>query len=927
VNSWIYRIYRVTRPIPVGGPYICRNIEAMVIATSSNAISGATAVALTSVAASGGTTTQQRMDVTLKLPQLQNLCKRDPVAYREDYEAQVRRLVAELSVMTMQSKNGNNGGGSSGGTGGGDSTVQRVVELIQFAAAVSSSSYKGAESDRIATLLMGLLGGTRSSVGNEMDVSQTGIGAQSKAHRKPISTTVVTTQPAVAAALHRDVRRAAVSALILMRNKGTVPPLDLLQLFFSVLAAVPDKTLREVLYRHMVNDIRNINKKGKRDDKVNRSVQTFLHRILQSSTSNVSGTVDPSDDAASATETASKRAVDMVCELYRRRVWTDDRTVAILASAVENSHPTVSSRAMRFFLGIEEKMAADVQSQKESDLAEKAHQVDYHLHSRKTCRRYRQTERALKNKKRAQQKKEFITDWMDETPDTDKGLEASKKLYPAMELLRDPQGLAETVFRRLKSGNSIKYDTKLLMINFITRLAGNHELLLMPLYNFLQKYMGGHQRDVTAVLAYTVQACHNQVPPDEIYGILKTIAHNFITERCSEEQMAVGINAVRAICARVPACMSNEDSLATTDDVTSSSKVTMDMEAFARDLAAYSNHRDRSVAIAGKAWLNFVREVHPALLQGKDRGLKGSALMKAGGAKPARYGEFVAPAGVEGADLLVEYEAKKKAAMLLRQQQDNDDDEVDDDNGSEEWEDVIDDDENEEWEEVENSDEEDEDDHKSGEWQDAVTESSDDEAPQLVRVDTNGEVEKIVVPDVSNMTKEERDKLKQHVSATRIFTTEDFVKMKKLVEREHRAKRDPREAARRKRAIAQGRDFEALSDDDSMDSETESVSDDIVNVKGAVNPQDIMATATRKRQSRAEKLEKVLAGRTQFEARGRAGGSTNVEKKRKKNFVMSKFSFDARTKGRGKSHSQSKKRDLPKVQKGTHEAKKRRRKL
>ena len=151
----------------------------------------------------------------------------------------------------------------------------------------------------------------------------------------------------------------------------------------------------------------------------------------------------------------------------------------------------------------------------------------------------------------------------------------------------------------------------------------------------------------------------------------------------------------------------------------------------------------------------------------------------------------------------------------------------------------------------------------------------------------------------------------------------DFEKMRKLVEREYRAKRDPREAARRKRAIARGQDFEALSD---SESEAES-EDDELHMKGAVNPVDIMATATRKRQTKADKLEKILAGRTKFETKQRAGGSTNIEKKRKKNFLMSKFSQEARTKGRGKNHSQKKKRDITTTTAGTHEAKKRRRKL
>ena len=383
------------------------------------------------------------------------------------------------------------------------------------------------------------------------------------------STIVISPQQSmIVSSLHRDVRRAVVSSLILMRNKGCIVPLDLLQLFFTVmsLTSVVDKTIKELLYRHIVNDIRNINKKGKRDDKVNRSLQAFLHRILQSSSSvNANGNPMMDDDGSTmsslTSEMASKRAVDMVCELYRRRVWTDDRTVAILASAVIHPHISVSCRAMRFFLNIEEKMAHDTRTQKEIQIAEKGQQVDLHLHSRKTSRRHRQTERALKNKKRITQKHQTASEWMDETPNHDKGLEQSKKLYPAIELLRDPQGMVEILFRRLKaSATNIKYDAKLLIINFITRLAGNHELLFLPLYSYLQKYMLAHQRDVTAVLAYTVQACHNLIPPDEIYGILKTMAHHFITERCSEEQMAVGINAVRAICARTPACMSKDES-------------------------------------------------------------------------------------------------------------------------------------------------------------------------------------------------------------------------------------------------------------------------------------------------------------------------------------------------------------------------------
>jgi protein SDA1 len=84
--------------------------------------------------------------------------------------------------------------------------------------------------------------------------------------------------------------------------------------------------------------------------------------------------------------------------------------------------------------------------------------------------------------------------------------------------------------------------------------------------------------------------------------------------------------------------------------------------------------------------------------------------------------------------------------------------------------------------------------------------------------------------------------------------------MKKLVDREERAKRDPRENARRKRAISRGEDYDELSDD--VDSD-----DDEIHIAGAVNPMDIAADAKRKRQSKAERLESILAGRQKFKPR------------------------------------------------------------
>lgn len=848
----------------------------------------------------------------LKLSQLQNFCKRDPAGYKEDYDAQSRRLTSLVGILLL-SPNAD--------------PSPSLVELIQFMAAVSSSSYKGEESDRVAALLMDLLVGTSNS-SSSSTAAATAIAAADVPQLQ-------STLPLAALQLHRDIRKASVSALILMRNKGAVPPLRLLQSFFQLMAVVPDKNLRESLYHHIVNDIRNINKNGKKDEKLNRTIQSFFHRIVAASANeSTAGAED------SPTDYAAKRAVQMVCDLYRRNVWNDERSVHILATAAASPNASVMSRAIRFFLNIEEAMALDKQNA-EADEWEGIDNINLHLHSKKTQARKRLVEKQIRNRKRKQNAREHGIIANRE----DKGVEASKKLFPAIELLHDPQGLVETILKRIKSSgsNTYKFEVKMLMLNFVTRVVGNHELILLPLYPLLQRYMGGHQRDVTAILAYSIQSCHQYVPPEEIYGILKTIAHNFITERCSEEQMAVGINAVRSICARVPSVLSTDDDDDDEEEGDADKNAdgrrrrrrkreissSWDVEAFTRDLAGYARHKDRSISIAGRGWVNFIREVHPSLLQGKDRGLVGAGLHKAG-EKPLRYGEVRAALGVEGADLLAAYEASKKKKKKEGGAKDSvgSDSEGDDDDSEGGWV---------EMKGGEGDEEEDDDDSESGwvEMKDGEDES-DDEAPDLVLLgdddataegkedeEEDDEDEKDVV-DYSKLSKEERAKLQQEVSSTRIFTASEFAKMNKLVARQEQARRDPRLAAKLKRAIAKGEEFDDISDSDGDDSDN----DEEIHIKGAVNAKDIMADAKRKRMSKAEKLEKIIEGRVKFESKERAGGSTNTEKKRKKNFAMSKFSFDTRKKiGEKGTAKMGRKQKRSKLDGGGRDAKKRRRKF
>lgn len=83
----------------------------------------------------------------------------------------------------------------------------------------------------------------------------------------------------------------------------------------------------------------------------------------------------------------------------------------------------------------------------------------------------------LKSRKKAQPKLDNL-DMAD--MELEKGVEYSRKLYPSIELVHDPQGLVEDVFQWIKSewSNSYRIKMKLLVINFIPCLVGSYGMTI-----------------------------------------------------------------------------------------------------------------------------------------------------------------------------------------------------------------------------------------------------------------------------------------------------------------------------------------------------------------------------------------------------------------------------------------------------------------
>ncbi|KAL1914681.1 uncharacterized protein VTP21DRAFT_8092 [Calcarisporiella thermophila] len=481
------------------------------------------------------------------IPQLQNLIKRDPTSYKDEFIQQLRHYESSLAIFQLKPSE----------------EAREFGELVTFISQVAPCYPEDCAA--FPQQIMDLL----------------------QQHY---------------AILNHELRKCLVNALILLRNRDIISSTSLLSLFF-VLFRCRDKSLRDILYTHIVNDIRNTNAKHK-NNKLNRTLQSFMYTMLQSAT-----------DSESAV--AAKKSLDVCVELYRKNVWNDAKTVNIIAEACFAPVTKIYVTAMKFFLGTNEDQEEESDDENLPDIKGLQHKNQHGKKTRSKAKKYEKALATIKKKQKGSTKAETFN-------------------FSALHLMNDPQGFAEKLFTKLNKSND-RFEVKLMTMNLISRVIGVHKLSLLSFYSFVVRYLQPHQRDVTLILAIVAQSAHELVPPEELEPIVKAIANNFVTEHCANEVMAAGLNGIREICARCPLAMTAE---------------------LLQDLTEYKSSRDKGVMMAARSLIGLFREVNPELLKKRDRGKAVSMGMKEW--RTPQFGEKRAAEGIEGLELLEEYKEQLK---------------------------------------------------------------------------------------------------------------------------------------------------------------------------------------------------------------------------------------------------------------------------
>ncbi|PPQ63187.1 hypothetical protein CVT24_005732 [Panaeolus cyanescens] len=503
--------------------------------------------------------------LTSNLPQLQNLIKRDPVAYKEEFLQQWNHYNSIREIFKINPNDQN----------------QHFKELVAFIAQVATCYPK--ETAEFPAQISALL----------LDSYAT---------------------------LSPDTRKTLVQNLIMLRNKDVITSVELLKSLFPLLPRTSSSTLRTYIRNQILTDIRVANMKSQ-NHKLNKAVQAMLFSMVEHG---MSGDVQgdkgkhkmPTNNPEGQNSEEAMWAIVLTKELWRKGIWTDAKSVSIVAQGCFHPVTKVQSASLHFFLGSED-------MEDDSDDEDEAVDVKGLQHRREINKKTRSGDKKLRKQLKAAKKK-----------NKGKGKESSAN-FSAIQLLHDPQTFGEKLYDILNTYDKrFSLDHKILIMQLLSRVMGSHKLCVLGFYTYIVKYLTHRQLRVPSILVALAQSVHDLTPPDAITPVIRKLAQEFVHPGVASEVIAAGLNSIREVSRRQPWAM-EEDLLS--------------------DLIEYRKSKDKAVTAGARGLLKLYREVNPNMLKRRERGKDASMGVNVA-ARALPYGHAAEAAiDIEGLSLLEDH--------------------------------------------------------------------------------------------------------------------------------------------------------------------------------------------------------------------------------------------------------------------------------
>ncbi|TFK96873.1 actin cytoskeleton organization and cell cycle progression protein [Pterulicium gracile] len=434
--------------------------------------------------------------LTANLPQLQNLIKRDPDAYREEFQQQFNHF---SSIRQLFQTNP-------------DEQAQHFRELVTFISHVAQCYPKETASfpSQLAELLL-----------------------ESYSSLTP------------------DTRKTLVQNLVMLRNKDVITSIELLRTLFPLLPRTTSSALRAFIRSTILSDIKTANMKSQ-NHKLNRAVQAMLFSMVESGMQDEligdkgklrakANGPGPTGDTTSHNGSEAMWAVILTKELWRKGIWNDAKTVSIVSLGCFHPVMKVQSASIHFFLGGDEENQ-DIDDEGPEEISVKGVQHRHEI-NKKTRSGERKLRKQLVTAKKQRKKK---------------GLPTTTN-FPALQLLNDPQTFGEKLYDMLnRYDKRFSLPHKILIMNLLSRVMGSHQLCILGFYTYILKYLTYHQLNVPSILVALAQSVHELTPPDALTTVIRKIVNEFVHPGVGSEVIAAGINSVREICRRQPWAMEED---------------------------------------------------------------------------------------------------------------------------------------------------------------------------------------------------------------------------------------------------------------------------------------------------------------------------------------------------------------------------------
>ncbi|GAA5990987.1 hypothetical protein JCM11641_007729 [Rhodosporidiobolus odoratus] len=618
------------------------------------------------------TRTERGALITSSLPTLQNLIKRSPDSYAEEFAVQWARFGSLVKIVQL-------------GLGGAKADEEQLKEVTGFVCQVAH--LYPALTKSLPSVLSGLLLSSAPTASTSAASTAAGPAGASSG----ISGGGVQLGP--------ETRKTMMQGLVLLRRRDVLTGVELLKTLFPLLSITTSPNLRSFILKTIIGDIKNANLKSK-NNKLNSMVQGLLMAMIERGITAENERLGTGVKASRRGASTGKNgkvvggreamwAVKIAAELWRKNVWKGDKMcVKVVARACFHPDTKVQSAAMHFFLvtpdanGPDGTLDSDEEEDEGPDIRQVKHKQEINKKRKSSDRRAKKEIKSANAKRRAKEQAA-------KEPQTN---------FSALQQLDDAYTFGERLYEQLaKYDKAYTLEHKVLIMQLFGRVCGTFKLTVPAFYSYILKYLTHHQLQITQILVALAQSIHDQIPAghhneedeydqasieqdDPLYPVLRKLAHEFVHSGVAPEVNSAGLNAITEICRRQPLAMSPD---------------------LLEDLVEYRKSKDKGVMVSARGLLQLYREVDPNMLKRRERGKVASLAMQAErkgevqdaemvvegadeGKKALKFGEDRDTVrGIQGLDLFAKHLAEQAAAKEDGEAGDGDED--DDEAGWDGW--------------------------------------------------------------------------------------------------------------------------------------------------------------------------------------------------------------------------------------------------